>query len=399
MFELRGKYGKAKVFADIAEETSIAQVLSLLNQPFAEGQCIRMMPDIHAGKGCTIGTTMTLTDKVCPNLVGVDIGCGMYAVKLEEMELDPAKLDAVIRERIPFGFNIHTEQQGDPAALHLEELFCKGSCDIDRACRSIGTLGGGNHFIECDRDKDGNIWLVIHTGSRHLGTQVAKHYQDLAIEECKARPEESVRIKIEELKKAGRQKDIEKTVREMKKACVNIPEDLCWCEGESFRHYLHDMVITQAFADTNRKMIAEIILAHMGLHAAESFTTIHNYIDMDDMILRKGAVSAKKGERLLIPMNMRDGSLLCIGKGNEDWNRSAPHGAGRLMSRSVAKEQVSLDEFRESMKNIWSTSVNASTLDESPMAYKPMESIIANTGDAVDIVDIIKPFYNFKASE
>lgn len=365
MFELKGKYGTAKIFTDLTDNESVSQVMNLLNQPISEGQTVRMMPDMHAGSGCTVGTTMTITDKACPNLIGRDIGCGMYAVRLEEKEIDFALLDKTIRQYIPSGFAIHEKAVVQPN--NIDELYCAKACNLDRDVRALGSLGGGNHFIEIDRDKDGCLWLVIHSGSRHLGGEVAVYYQNKAIEDIRPRYR-------------------------------GIPEALCWCEGDLYNHYVHDMDITQAFSVLNRCTMADIILTKMNLHPVEEFTTIHNYIDLDRMILRKGAVSAEKGMRLIIPINMRDGSLICIGKGNPDWNYSAPHGAGRLLSRSEAKELIDIDEYKDAMKGIWTSSVGTSTLDESPMAYKPIESIVDNIGDTVDVIDIIRPVYNFKAS-
>ena len=398
MIELRGKYGTAKIFTDLVDEVSIAQVLGLLSQPFAENEVIRMMPDIHAGAGCVIGTTMTVRGgRICPNLVGVDIGCGMYAVKLEEKEIDCAKLDAVIRRSVPSGFDVRDTPHDNASLVDLRALFCAGRCDLDRAEKSIGTLGGGNHFIEVDRDSDGHLWIVIHSGSRYLGTQVASWYQDAAVKKLHTVDKNLINETIAELKKQGRQKDIQKTIAALSPVYNNIPDAFCWCEGELFEQYVHDMKITQHFAEINRRTMAEVIVSEMGFHAVDSFVTIHNYLDTEHMILRKGSVSARKGERLLIPMNMRDGSLICIGKGNDDWNQSAPHGAGRLMSRGKAKEAVSMKEYTDSMEGIWTSSVSEATIDESPMAYKPMDAIISNIGDTVDIVDVIRPVYNFKA--
>lgn len=401
MFELKGKYGTAKVFTDLADDKSISQVMGLLNQPFSEEQKIRLMPDIHAGAGCTIGTTMTVTDRICPNLVGVDIGCGMHAVKLEEHDVDFAILDAVIREYIPSGFDVResAHENADSVnadSVNLQELFCAEACDLDRAEKSVGTLGG-NHFIEIDRASDGSLWLVIHSGSRNLGKQVATFYQDEAIKSLHGVDRDLINKTIADLKEQGRQKDIQKSIAALQPVHKDVPDALCWCEGELFEKYVHDMKLTQKFADINRRTMAEVILDKMELHAVDSFTTIHNYLDTENMVLRKGAVSAAKGERLLIPMNMRDGSLICIGKGNPDWNCSAPHGAGRLMSRGQAKEAISMEDFAESMEGIWTSSVSETTIDESPMAYKPMEAIIENIGDTVEIIDRIIPVYNFKA--
>jgi RNA-splicing ligase RtcB len=342
---------------------------------------------------------MTVKNRmVCPNLVGVDIGCGMYVMKLRERELDFSRLDGVIRGYVPSGFSIHESPLKQVRDIPLKDLLCAGECDLDRAEKSLGTLGGGNHFIEVDRDSNGDLWLVIHSGSRHLGLEVAHHYQALAVNDLHTVPREKVQKTIRELKEQGRQSEIEAAVKSMKPAYASVPDALCWCSGDLFDRYVNDMKITQAFASANRRAMADIIVSHMDLHVEDSFETIHNYLDTKNMILRKGAVEAAKGQRLIIPMNMRDGSLICIGKGNPDWNCSAPHGAGRLMSRSAAKENILFEEFVDSMKDIWTTSVTEATLDESPMAYKPMESIIENISETVDIVDIVKPVYNFKAS-
>ena len=399
MFEVNGKYGSAKIFTDLVDNESISQVINMLNQPFAEGQTIRMMPDIHAGAGCTVGTTMTITDKVCPNLIGVDIGCGMYAIKLEETDIDFNLLDICIRQYVPSGFDIHQNPLKMAKNINLDDLDCASSCNLTRAKHSIGTLGGGNHFIEVDRDTDGHLWLVVHSGSRHLGMEVASFYQKKAIKNLHTIPYEIMQDTIRRLKDEGRQSEIQSTIQKLRPPYANVPDALCWCDGYLFDHYVHDMKITQEFAVLNRKAIANTIISRMDLHPADEFTTIHNYLDTENMILRKGAVAAEKGQRLIIPMNMRDGSLICVGKGNPDWNYSAPHGAGRLMSRSAAKQQISLSDFETSMEGIWTTSVGASTIDESPMAYKPMQSIVENIGDTVDIIDIINPVYNFKAGD
>ena len=391
---LNGKYNSAKVYTDNIDQETIAQVIELLNQPFVAGERICIMPDCHAGKGCVVGTTMTLTNKVVPNLVGVDIGCGMYAVKLGEKDIDLAKLDEVINTKVPSGFSTHDKAVArfDP----LESIICP--IDIPNALKSLGTLGGGNHFIEVDRDKDGALWLVIHTGSRHLGIEVCNHYQKAGYEAIK---NESVKAKIDttiaELKARGLEREIENTIKSLKMQAPKVPEHLAYVEGELFKDYIHDMRITQEYAKLNRDTIADIIIFAMGLHPEESFDTIHNYIDTDNMILRKGSISAQTGERVIIPMNMRDGSLICIGKGNSDWNDSAPHGAGRIMSRSQAKDRVDFEEFQRSMTGIYSSSVVESTVDESPMVYKPIDEIMDNIADTVDIVDVIKPIYNFKA--
>lgn len=397
MFELQGKYASAKVFASVVENESISQVLDLLNQPYAKDSTIRMMPDIHAGAGCTIGTTMTIKDKVCPNLVGVDIGCGMEVAKIQEKDLDLPKLDALIRNEIPSGFEIRREPYPFSDKVHLSELLCRNSVDIDRAICSVGTLGGGNHFIEVDRDDNGNLYIVIHSGSRHLGLEVVKHYQEAAFKALSGPAPEDVRRVIDALKVAGRQQEINDIIKAIKAAKPSVPKALAYVEGELLESYLHDMDIAQSFARENRKAMMNIIVRGMGVHVDEEFSTIHNYIDMSCKILRKGAVSALKDERLLIPMNMRDGSLICIGKGNPDWNYSAPHGAGRLMSRSEAKGTFTVEEFEKQMSDVYTTSVGQSTLDECPMAYKNMEDIVGNIAPTVDIVEVIKPIYNFKA--
>lgn len=397
MKEILGKYNTAKIFTDLVDEKSIEQVKALLDQKFVAGSKIRMMPDIHAGAGCTIGTTMTVGDKICPNLVGVDIGCGMLTVKLpafSDINLD--KLDRVIREHIPAGFNIRDREHDLIRRTRLGELDCYDAVDINRAKLSLGTLGGGNHFIELGRDDDGYLYLVVHTGSRHLGVEVAENYQNWGYEAMKQDYKNQREYLIDQLKAEGREKDISKELADLK---FDIPKDLCPIGGKLFESYIHDTEIVQEYAKWNRISIATEIMARMGWDVIDDFETVHNYIDTDDMILRKGAVSAKDGELLLIPINMRDGSLICRGKGNPDWNYSAPHGAGRLYGRMEAKRRFSVEEYRESMNGIFTTSVGDDTLDECPMAYKPMEAIVDNIGDTVDILKVIKPVYNFKAGE
>lgn len=394
MLELTGKYNTAKVFTDNIDATTISQIINLLNQPFVADSKIRIMSDCHAGAGCVIGTTMTIQDKIVPNLVGVDIGCGMLATKLEETEIDLKQLDETINRYVPSGFNVH-----DTAKFKSKADKIIAPINIALAFRSLGTLGGGNHFIELDRDDAGALWLVIHTGSRHLGLEVAHHYQELGYKNLK---QGCVRDKskaiIESLKAQGREKEIQKALTALHKNTEpKIPKDLCYVNGSTMDAYLHDMYYTQNHAKLNRKAIADIILDKMGLHMTDSIETIHNYIDIEHKILRKGSVSACTGERLIIPINMRDGSLLCTGHGNPDWNNSAPHGAGRILSRREAKDKISFKDFEESMKGIYSTSVVESTIDESPMAYKPLDEIMKNIEDTVDIDTVIKPIYNFKA--
>lgn len=398
MKEVVGKYNTAKIFTDVVDDKSIEQVKLLCDQEFVEGSKIRMMPDIHAGAGCTIGTSMTITDKICPNLVGVDIGCGMHVTKLDVKEIDFEKLDKVIGERIPSGFNVRQFIHSYHNNLHLTELDCYHEVDIARAYLSLGTLGGGNHFIEIDKDeKTGDLYLVIHSGSRHLGVEVADYYQTWAYDSLKFGHECERRYIIDKLHREEREYDIPKELELLGK--FNIPKDLCYVQSNLFYSYLHDMEIVQEYAKWNRITMTDEIRSAMGWGSMEDFHTIHNYIDTDDMILRKGAVSAKTGEKLLIPINMRDGSLICVGKGDPDWNYSAPHGAGRLFGRMEAKRRFGVDEFKESMEGIYTTSVGEDTLDECPMAYKSMDDIVNNITDTVDILKVIKPVYNFKASE
>ena len=399
MLELQGKYATAKVFTDVVDEASISQVISLLNQPYVEGERVRMMPDIHAGAGCTIGTTMTIRDKICPNLVGVDIGCGMETIRIKESHIEPERLDKVIREGIPSGFNIRTNAHRFSKSIDLSGLCCAKKVNIDRAYNSIGTLGGGNHFIEANTDDEGSIYIVVHSGSRHLGLEIANHYQEAAYNALTSYSKEEIDSVIDTLKASGRANEIQGALKRLKSKRSPVPKHLAYVEGSLFDQYLHDMRIAQRFAELNRQAMMDTIVKGMGFHVEEQFTTIHNYIDIDNMILRKGSVSAQAGERLLIPINMRDGSLLCTGKGNEDWNFSAPHGAGRLMSRSVAKETFTVSEFEKEMEGIYTTSVGRSTLDECPMAYKGMEDIVGNIEPTVGVDAVIKPIYNFKAGD
>ncbi|MCI8565067.1 MAG: RtcB family protein [Lachnospiraceae bacterium] len=398
MIELKGKYNTAKIFTDVVDEASISQVLLLLNQEFVSGSRIRLMPDVHAGAGCTVGTTMTIADKIVPNLVGVDIGCGMETVRIRETHIELQKLDKLIYERIPSGFNVREKTHRYFDEIKLEDLFCYKQIDPRRAEKSMGTLGGGNHFIEADRDGDGNIYVVVHSGSRHLGLEVANYYQAEGYRALNGSAKKDVDALVTELKAQGKERTISKSIAALKNTKrTSIPKQLAYVSGELFEQYIHDMKIVQAYARLNRQAMVDEIVKGMKLHVAEQFTTIHNYIDTEAMILRKGAVSAEKGEKLLIPINMRDGSLICVGKGEEDWNRSAPHGAGRLMSRSAAKESFTVSEFKKQMQGIYTTSVNKDTLDECPMAYKGMDDILSNIKDTVDVVRVIKPIYNFKA--
>jgi RNA-splicing ligase RtcB len=398
MIVLKGKYNEAKIFTDIVDESSISQVMLLLNQEFVSGSKIRLMPDIHAGAGCTIGTTMTITDKIVPNLVGVDIGCGMETIKIKEKHLELMKLDKLIYEKIPSGFHVREKTHRYFDKINLEDLYCYRHINPARAEKSLGTLGGGNHFIEANRDDEGGIYVVVHSGSRHLGLEVAEYYQEEGYKALNGCAKKDIEDLIARLKEQGKEKQIQKSITSLKNTKqTDIPKQLAYVSLDLFHQYIHDMKIVQQYADFNRRAMMDEIIKGMKLHVTEQFTTVHNYIDVDEMILRKGAVSAKKGEKLLIPINMRDGSLICIGKGEEDWNQSAPHGAGRLMSRSAAKESFTVSEFKKQMDGIYTTSVNKDTLDECPMAYKSMDDIVANIGDTAEIIKVIKPVYNFKA--
>lgn len=398
MIELKGKYNTAKIFTDVVDESSISQVMLLLNQEFVSNSKIRMMPDIHAGAGCTIGTTMTISDRIVPNLVGVDIGCGMEVIQIKEKHIELQKLDKLIYDKIPSGFNIRKKPHKYIQNIDLKDLYCYKQINRNRAEKSLGTLGGGNHFIETNKDNEGNIYIVIHSGSRHFGLEVANYYQNEGYKELNGSAQKDIDLLIKDLKAHGKQKEIQKSITTLKNTKrTNIPKQLAYVEGDLFLQYIHDMKIVQKYAELNRQAMINEIVSGMNLHIIDQFTTIHNYIDTDSMILRKGAVSAKKNEKLLIPINMRDGSLICIGKGNLDWNESAPHGAGRLMSRSAAKERYTVSEFKKQMEGIFTTSVNRNTLDECPMAYKNLDDIVNNISDTVVIDKIIKPIYNFKA--
>ncbi|MBO5226838.1 MAG: RtcB family protein [Ruminococcus sp.] len=367
MIEITGKYNKAIIYADELEISAEGQIRKLLDQSFTVGSKIRIMPDVHAGAGCTIGTTMTIADKAVPNLVGVDIGCGMETIKLTNKRIDLPKLDSFIHKNIPAGMEVRSAPHKYIENTELELLRCWEHVNTQRGELSLGTLGGGNHFIEIDKDEEGDLYLVVHSGSRNIGLQTAQYYQDQAYK--------------------------------LLKSNEDIPYELAYCEGKLLDDYLHDMKILQEFADWNRRAIADTIMRGCKLHEESRFTTIHNYIDMEHMILRKGAVSAQSGEMLLIPINMRDGALICEGKGDPEWNYSAPHGAGRLMSRSEVKQSFTLSAYKKEMKGIYSTTVNSETLDECPMAYKDMDTILSQIGSSVKILKKIKPVYNFKAGE
>ena len=399
MMEIKGQVNTAVCFAKVIEDEAIEQIRRMCDYEFTAGSQIRIMPDVHAGKGCTIGTTMTVKDKAVPNIVGVDIGCGMYTVNLGQVEIDMEQMDAAAHF-IPSGLNVW---EGRKEHFDLLGLRCyRGLKDAKRLERSLGTLGGGNHFIEIDQAADGTKYLVIHSGSRNLGKQVAEFYQRLAIDLNKGKAEYFAKrdALIAEYKAAGRRSEIQDALKALKWESreATMPEDLCFVYGQYLEDYLHDVEICQRFARRNRELMAEIILQRLGIEAIDAFHTIHNYIDTDEMILRKGAIAARKGEKVLIPINMRDGSVLAIGKGNPDWNYSAPHGAGRIMSRTAAKQNLDLDEYRREMEGIYTTSVNEATLDEAPMAYKSLSDIIDVISESVDVIEVLKPIYNFKAN-
>ncbi len=365
MIKIKGKYNTAKVFTDKLEETARRQILSICNLEFLKDTKIRIMPDVHTGIGCTIGTTMTIKDNVIPNLVGVDIGCGIEVSQIKERRIDLRQLDRIINNYIPSGYNIHNRVVKSFPKLRTLNCYNKLR-NISRIEKSVGTLGGGNHFIEVNKDKANNLYIAIHSGSRNLGKQVADYYQSLAH-------------------------------RRLKQKGEKVPRDLAYLQGKDFDKYIEDMKSCQEYAVLNREIMMDIILNKLSLNVAEQFTTIHNYIDMDTLTLRKGAVSAQIGEKLIVPINMRDGSLICIGKGNADWNYSAPHGAGRIMSRRQARQTLSMAKFKEAMRGIYSTSVLPATIDEAPDAYKPVTEILEHIKDTVEVLDTIVPIYNYKA--
>lgn len=366
---VEGKYETAIVYTDNVDDASLAQVKTLCDMPYAKDSHIRMMPDIHAGKGCTIGTTMRINDKICPNIVGVDIGCGLLVVELEEKRIDLPKLDSMIKQYIPSGFSNRDNTHRFARDSRVDELhFPFKFLDVQRA---LGSLGGGNHFISVERSDNGTNYLIIHTGSRNVGKQCAEHYQKKAYEITQSYDDPEIK---------------------------SIPFELAYVEDDMFDMYIQDMTVLQDYASLNRAAVADEILDHMHLHEVSRFETIHNYIGYDD-ILRKGAIDASEGKPCLIPINMRDGSLICIGKGNEEWNCSGPHGAGRVMSRTQAKNSLTVSQFKREMEGIYSTTVDDSTLDEAPDAYKDIDSIVENIGDSVEIVKRIRPIYNFKHSK
>lgn len=402
---LKGKYSEAIIYTNNIEESAKEQILELCNQDFTKNSKIRIMPDCHSGKGCVIGFTANLGDKVIPNIVGVDLGCGMLTIELNNFNIDLKKIDEIINQYIPSGFNTH--QRIKVRFPKLKNLYCyRNLKNTKRIEKSIGTLGGGNHFIEIDKDDDNKLYLVIHSGSRNLGKQVAEYYQNIAIDICNGKEdycEEKKKI-IKECTLNGEKFLIQDKLNELKnkyeKSELKLKKELCFLTGDFKDAYLHDMKICQEYAILNRKVIANIILDKMfnkKLDNFKYFETVHNYINFKDNIIRKGSISVYKNEKVLIPINMRDGSIIALGKGNSNWNYSAPHGAGRIMSRNKAKKLITMKEYKDSMKNIFSTSITKNTLDEAPMSYKPIKEIIENIKDTVDIVKIIKPIYNFKA--
>lgn len=401
MITLEGRYNKAKVFTDTLEKETISQIIGLCNEEFAYGSKIRIMPDAHVGIGCVIGTTMTITDKIVPNLVGVDIGCGVLLQKIAEKDINLQLLDEAIYANVPSGQNVRTDVHELAITLNMENflldnLRCKSHVDMNRALLSIGTLGGGNHFIELNKDSQGNIYIVIHTGSRYLGKQVATYYQDLAFQRLSSNRAAVAQL-INELKAAGREKDIQRELASIKP--LKVSKDFAFLQGQDLEDYIHDVDVVQYYAHINRISILKSIMESVGLTLADlRVESVHNYISTEEMILRKGAIAAHGGQYVVVPINMRDGSIIGIGKGDVDWNSSAPHGAGRLMSRSAAKGTLSLEQYANEMQGIYSTSVNASTLDEAPMAYKPIKETLENIRGTVDIIEVIKPIYSFKSS-
>ena len=391
MILVNGKYNNATIYSNGYDENAYKQLLDICNYRHFEGANIKVMPDYHAGKGCVIGFTSVNTPVLIPNLIGVDIGCGVLAVKLSN-PIDVKELDNFIRRDIPSGFDVNKEIQPFYWFVPLEKLNCfKHLTNVERLKKSLGSLGGGNHFIELDVDNEGNQWLVIHSGSRNLGKQVANYYQDLA-------KSYDFSKELTDLIKKTPEKEREEAIKRFKEKTYAIT-GLEFLRGDDYFHYLNDMKLCQEFAHYNRYQIATAILVRFGmtLGGCEKIESVHNYYDFTDGVIRKGAISARKGEKCIIPMNMRDGSLICIGKGNPEWNYSAPHGAGRLMSRAEARETLKMEEFKESMQGIYSSCIKESTLDEAPMAYKPMGEIVEQIGDTVEIIDTIKPIYNFKA--
>ncbi len=400
MIEIRGTYASALCYCDAIDESSRRQIEEMCGLRIFGGAHIRIMPDVHIGVGCTIGTTMIVGKRASPGLVGVDIGCGMETVKLKDKSIDFDRLDQVIRKNIPAGQSVRRTAHPLTEKIDLNTLRCAENVDRERAALGLGTLGGGNHFIEVDRDEDGFLYLIVHSGSRSLGAQTADHYKRLGRKAMSAVSDQAREELVARLTAEGRENEIGQGLEDLKDRLVitsDIPEKFSYVEGRDLEDYLHDMTIVQRFAALNREAMTRTIIEEMGLTEAERFTTVHNYIETDSGILRKGAVSARKGEKLLIPINMRDGALICVGKGNPEWNYSAPHGAGRLMSRTTARNTLTLERFREEMRGVYTTCVAENTLDESPMAYKGLDAILSQIGPTAEVVRRIMPVYNFKA--
>lgn len=404
MFTIKGKYSEIKIFASIIEDEALSQLYQMANHPVTEGCNVAVMPDVHAGKGSTIGYTQTLKDRVIVSTVGVDIGCGMLVLKVsKDFIMDLPKLDKVIHQKIPSGMNHRASKHPFADKTHLQDLICP--VNAEKLLLSVGSVGSGNHFIEVDTDENGDYYIVIHSGSRHLGIEVAKYYQNKAIEYWMAGGVEFNigRSKlIQDLKSSGRQAEIAEALKKYDEKKVKMPADLAYLEGSLMENYLHDMKIAQEYAVLNREAMLDVIISEMGIkkrHILDKFCTIHNYIDLDNMILRKGAISLQKDELALIPGSMQFGSLIVKGKGNKEANFSGPHGFGRLMSRSKAKETLKMEDFKSAMDGIYTTCISTSTIDEAPMAYKPAESIIPNIEPMCEIVSHIHPIYNFKSSE
>lgn len=404
MFTVKGKYSEAKVYASIVEDEAMSQIYNFVNSPVTENCNVAIMPDVHAGKGICIGYTQTIKDKVVPNAVSADIGCGMLVLKVsKDFIMDLPKLDKVIHQKIPSDMNHRDSKHPFADKTHLQDLICP--VNAEKLLLSVGSVGSGNHFIEVDTDENGDYYIVIHSGSRHLGIEVAKYHQNKAIEYWM---EGGVKFSIgrskliQDLKSSGRQAEIAEALKKYDEKKVKMPAELAYLEGPLMEDYLHDMKIAQEYAMLNREAMLDVIISEMGIkkrHILDKFCTIHNYIDLDNMILRKGAISLQKDELAIIPINMADGSLIVKGKGNSDMNCSGPHGAGRLMSRSKAKETLKMEDYKASMEGIYTTCVGTATIDEAPQAYKPIESIIENIKDNADVVTRIRPIYNFKSSE
>lgn len=395
MRKITGKYEEAIVYTNNVDEVTAAQIQAILDQPHFAGSHVRIMPDTHAGKGAVIGTTMKIRDTVVPNLVGVDIGCGILCVELLNKNLNFTQLDEAIHTLIPAGIAIRADIHPLAKSVDLSNVIAP--IDIEKTLLSLGTLGGGNHFIELN-ENNGRYFLTIHSGSRSLGVKVANYHQKIAIQKEYDISDEINEL-IMQLKTTGRQREIQAAIQDFTSQKIRIPAELTYLEGAQMEHYLHDLNIAQKFAALNRAIMADVIMKELQLSEMGRIDTVHNYIDLDDMILRKGAISAKQGEQVIIPINMRDGSLIAVGKGNVEWNQSGPHGAGRILSRSKAKATLNIEDFKETMKDVYTTTVNENTIDESPFAYKPLEEIIENTKDAIELREIIRPIYNFKAAE